>query len=194
MKRVAINATLASVVLFAGLVSSCTTTSAGEPRPQTTAGGQESTSRPGDLPSRPRELKLDDVDPCTLISQSDYPDFHMDESGKPGTDDLGSAECLWTGTAVGYFGITLRVSEGIEVWLDGSKNTQGEVTDPILEFPSVTFTLEDDNPCFVSVDVADGQQLLVQVGIDGPSVDSVPPVCEYAHQFATSAMNTLVES
>jgi hypothetical protein len=35
--------------------------------------------------------------------------------------------------------------------------------------------------------------LIVTVGIDTSSIE-VPPICEYAHQFAASAMETLVES
>lgn len=187
-------AALAALTLSAG----CTTTSAGDPRPQnTTASGTGSgdpTNSVG-LPARPREIPLDDVDPCTLIPQTDESDYYIDEPGELGEDDHGNVECTWIGTTVGFFGLTLEVSEGIETRLDGSYTVVGEITDPILDFSTVTYQLDTiENSCFVSVDVADGQQLIVHIGIDNSDLEDVPPVCEYAHQFAASAMETLVES
>lgn len=186
-------AALAALTLGAG----CTTTSAGEPRPQdTTTSGTDSgdPTNSVDLPPRPREILLDEVDPCTLIPQTDESDYYIDEPGELGEDDEGNVECVWFGTRVGYFGIKLNVSEGIETRLDGSYTVVGDIADPILDFGTVTYGLSDDeNACFVSVDVADGQQLIVQVGIDTSTIE-VPPTCEYAHQFAASAMSTLVES
>ncbi len=87
------------------------------------------------------------------------------------------------------------MSEGIETRLDGTYTVVGEVVDPILDFGAVAYELSgDENACFVAVDVADGQQLIATAGIDGPALNQVPPVCEYVHQLATSAMETLVES
>lgn len=185
-------AALAVLMLGAG----CTTTSAGEPRPQdtTTSGAGEPTNSVG-LPPRPREIPLDDVDPCTLIPRADESDYYIDEPGESRVDDDGNAECLWVGTEVGYFGIKLDVSEGTETHLDGSYTVVGDIADPINGFGAVTYGLPgDEGACFVSVDVADGQQLVVQVGIDKSDLEDVPPICEYAHQFAASAMETLVES
>jgi hypothetical protein len=187
-----------AILAVSALVVGCTITSAGEPRPQDTSTSSTDSNDPpssGELPPRPREIKLDDVDPCTLIPQADQSDYYIDEPGEPDKDDMGSAECVWAGTEVGYFGFTLRVAEGAEVWLDGDRVAKGELTEPILDFGAVTWQLpSDENACFVAVDVADGQQLIAQVGIDSPALDQVPPVCDYAHQLATSAMETLVES
>jgi hypothetical protein len=184
---------LAALAVAAG----CTTTSAGEPRPQETStnSSDPTGSESGDLPPRPREVTLDNVNPCTLIPQADESEYYIEEPGEPGEDDEGNAQCTWIGTEVGYFGFTLDVSEGIETRLDGTYTVVGEVADPILDFGTVTYGLSDDEgACFAAVDVADGQQLIAEVGIDGPYLDEVPPICEYAHQLATSAMETLVES
>lgn len=188
--------TLAALALVGAVAAACTTTSAGEPRPQspTTGASSDPTSTIEGLPPRPREITLDDVDPCTLIPEADYPDYHLDEPGESDTNDQGQERCTWIHGEVGYFGLTLNVEEGVEIWLDGSKVVQGEPVDPILEFGAVNYRLDEDlDSCFVSVDVADGQQLTVQIGIDNTTIET-PPACEYAHEFATSAMRTLVES
>ena len=102
------------------------------------------------MPVRPREIKLDDVDPCTLILEADYPDYYMDEDGVPGEDERGNAECGWDGTEVGYFGIILDVSDGIETRLDGTYTVVGEVTDPVLNFGAVTYALRGKSTTPVS--------------------------------------------
>lgn len=87
----------------------------------------------------------------------------------------------------------LVTTEGVES--RQGKLGQVEPTDPIDDFPAYTIVLPDraDRVCAVVVDVADGQHLDVQVGLDGER-PGIPPVCEYAHQFATSIMSTLVAS
>lgn len=145
-------------------------------------------------PSRPREIRLDTVDPCTLIPRADYSDYYLDEPGKPEQDDNGAAGCAWDGAEYGFFAISLQTRDGIEVWLDGSRSGLAERTDPVLDFPAVAVMLPDDDRfCVVGVDVADGQSLEVQVGYDLTIPEDMPPICEYAHQFATSAMTTLVD-
>ena len=195
MKRAVSPLVLLSVFV---VVVGCTTTSAGEPRPQeTSTGTSDTTGSPGsgDLPSRPREIRLDDVDPCKLVPEADRSEYYIDEPGEAGADDEDNAECTWVGTEVGYFGYTLDVSEGIETRLDGSYTVVGDIADPIRGFGVVTYALPDDEgACFAAVDVADGQQLIATVGINKSDLDNVPPLCEYAHQFASSAMETLVES
>lgn len=184
--------TMAALLSLAGLMSGCTTTSVGHPNPVSL----DTTGIAETVEERPREIKIDDVDPCSLIQRSDYADFYIDEAGVEHQDKtFDAAECAWDGTDVGYFAVLLVTNSGVEMWLDGSTAAQGRAADPIVGFPVVTVLRpEDENSCFVAVDVADGQQLLAQVGIDKSKVSSMPPVCEFAHQFASSAMSTLVES
>lgn len=189
-----------TVLLVAGLAA-CTTTSAGEPRPTDQGSApssdeSESNSTSEDPPEeRPRDIPLDGMDPCTLIPQADYSDFYINAPGRPSTNTDGQPICAWVDTEVGSFGIVLYLNEGIEVWLDGTKSDEGEHTDPIRDFPTVTSPSSlDDNVCVVAVDVADGQYLLAQVSIDNSDLSRVPPVCDFAYQFAESAMSTLGES
>jgi hypothetical protein len=172
------------VLLLAG-AAGCTSTSSGSPRPA------DSATTPTGEPSRPQEIRLDDVDPCTLLPEADYSDYYLDEPGEPRQNDLGSEQCVWFGD-VGYLGVSLVTFEGVEAQDD--RNGQMSPTDPIHDFPAYTLTLPgDENACFVLVDVADGQNLNVQAGLDS-SRNGIPPVCDFAHQFASSVMSTLVKS
>jgi len=190
-------ATRLLTVLLTGFLAACTSTSAGEPRPTgspTPTNGSESESEAASTPTstRPREIKLDGLDPCTLLPQADYSDYYLDKPGKLGTTTRGEPECFWSGD-VGFMGAVLVTYEGVEAQED--KLGKIEPTDPIDDFPAYTIVLpsSDAEICAVVVDVADGQYLDVQVGLDGDR-PGVPPVCEYAHQFATSIMSTLVAS
>lgn len=174
------------------LVAGCNTVSTGEPRAATSSaastGGQPATSSSA-APSRPREVPLDDVDPCTLLPQADYGKYHLDKAGERGADDRGAARCAWFGD-VGYMAVTLVTYEGVSA----QQGRLGELSpaDPIDDFPAYTVTVPtDENACFVSVDVADGQNLRIQAGLYSLPAEATSS-CDYAHQFATSLMSTLV--
>ncbi len=177
-------------IVIAGVAAGCTSVSSGDPSPAgsaTVPTSQDTTSAPQ---TRPREIKLDNVDPCSLLPEADYADYYLDKRGEPGKDDRGATNCLWQGD-IGYMGVTLVTFEGIEA--QEGRLGQIEPTKPIEEFPAFTVSLpEDENSCFVSVDVADGEYLDVQVGLHSYPKD-IPPICEYAHQFATSIMSSLVK-
>lgn len=184
-------AVLLVATLVIALAGGCTSVSTGDPRPAESApAGNEDTTTTSAPPTRPREIPLSGVDPCTLLPQADYADFELDDKpGKAGKDKAGADNCLWQGD-LGYMGATLVTYEGIEA--QEGRYGQIEPTDPIEDFPAYSGTLpDDDNACFVFVDVAKGQYLDVQVGLDVAPTDR--PTCDYAHDFATSIMSTLVE-
>jgi hypothetical protein len=171
---------VASVVVM--FVTGCARVSPGEPVP---VGTQTSTPS-----GRPREISLDGVDPCTLLPRSDYAAFELyDRPGKPSKDKHGGDTCSWQGEG-GYNGVTVVTYEGVEA--QQGRYGQIEPTDPIEDFPTYDGSLpHDDKACFVFVDVADGQYLEMQVGLDFAPSDR--PTCDYAHDFATSIMSTLVK-
>ncbi len=181
---------LLATILLTSVVSGCTTMSSGDPRPEVsttaTTSDDPTTSAP---PTRPREIRLDGIDPCTLLPPSDYADFELDGPGKPKKNDQGADQCLWQGD-IGYMGVSLVTYEGVDA--QEGRYGQIEPTDPIDDFPAYNVTLpNDDNRCFVLVDVADGEYVNVQVGLDLAPTDR--PTCDYAHDFATSIMSTLVK-
>jgi hypothetical protein len=170
------------ILLFAALLAAgCTTTSAGEPTPAT------NTSPEGEQ-TRPREILLDDLDPCSMLSQDDYDEYRVEEAGEPDENDQGNKRCYWQ-SEIGFMSVTLVTHEGIEAQQE--RTNPIEPADPIENFPTYTVTLSDvDNSCFTAVDVADGQYLFVQAGVYSSAEGASP--CEYSHQFAGSVMSTLV--
>ena len=189
MTRVRLGALVAAALLTA-LAGGCTSVSSGDPQPAGSATSSTEDTATSATPTRPREIKLDGIDPCTLLPQADYADFELDnEPGKPKKDDHGADKCLWQGH-LGYMSALLITYEGIEA--KEGRSGQIESTDPIEDFPAYDGTLpNEDQMCFVFVDVADGQYLDVQVGLDFAPTDR--PTCDYAHDFATSIMSTLVK-
>ena len=153
--------------------------------------------RTGNTPahSRPRELKLDNKDPCRLVPTSDWVKFHIEKPGKSERDEsLKSPECLYS-NSVGEFDITLVVSEDIEAWRSGQRAAKPTEVAAINGFPTISLRRpEDQIGCAVAVDVADGQYLLATVIIDSGKDAQLPEHCAYAHQLAESAMSTLVAS
>jgi hypothetical protein len=180
------------LMLFFCALAGCTTLSAGEPSPEGDAGSPSvQPSTPSSAPpKRPREIRLDNLDPCTLLPEADYADYYLDKPGKPDTDDHGAANCVWFGD-VGYMGLTLVTHEGVQA--QEGRLGQIEPTNPIDDFPAYTVTLpNDDNRCFIAVDVAEGQYLDIQIALESFPAE-VTSVCDYAHQFATSIMSTVVK-
>ncbi|MCT2583037.1 DUF3558 domain-containing protein [Actinophytocola gossypii] len=171
-----LGAFLAIVLLAAG----CTTTSPGESKPAPSA---------SDESDRPREITLDDIDPCTLLRQSDHNTFSIAGPAEPGEDDHGNAQCVWN-TDGGFIDITLVTHEGFETPKGGLADV--EAADPIEGFPARNLTLtENEHSCFTDVDVAEGQYLTTHVGRYSDS-DTDPSPCEYSYQLAESVMSTLV--
>jgi hypothetical protein len=190
-----------SILLAAGLASGCTNTSAGQPLPTgdgPTATGTEpsrSSSSPtsGSTPARPKDLRLDGKDPCALVPQSDWSKFYIEKPGKPGQDETFKSPDCFYGTDVAGLGIVLVVTEGIDKWTDGSRSAVAKQVASIDGYPALSITRENDkNQCGIAVDVADGQYLLADVTLIPSKASQVPERCEYAHQWAESAMHTLI--
>lgn len=181
---------MGTVALLGVLSSGCgVTLSAGNPVPV----GNE--MRTGDSPARPREVRLDGKDPCGLIPRSDWRKFHIEEPGEPQRNEpLKSPQCFYN-ARVGAFGITLVTTEDIDAWRGGKRYAKDAEVAPVKGFPAISLK----NPvyetgCDIAVDVADGQYLLAELIIDIDEVSRLPERCEYAHQWAESAMSTLVGS
>jgi hypothetical protein len=174
-------------------VGGCSSVSSGEPLPHDSA-DRPTTTQPAvtssTAPTRPREIRLNNVDACSLLPEADYPDYYLDKPGKPSTDDNGAPTCAWFGD-VGYMDVNLVTYEGVEA--QEGRFGKIDLTEPIEGFPAYTIVLpDDDNRCFIAVDVAEGQYLDVQIGLDAFPAE-VTSVCDYAHQFASSIMSTLVK-
>jgi hypothetical protein len=152
------------------------------------------------LPPRPREVRLDGVDPCSLLkpeqraelgltSEPAYSNAYVELfRGEVPTCTIHSSRP----DAV-ILGIGIVTTAGIERWQDPSLSADVRPT-AVADFPAVvTVPTQSNAYCGVEVDVADGQLLDVQV-LDG---GDVPPVeqddlCERAARSADQVMRTLV--
>jgi hypothetical protein len=179
------------VAAIIALISGCGHNSS----PGTPVAGERATPAPEttSTPSRPRELRLNGKDPCALVPTSDWVRFHIEKPGKRKQDEiLKSPECFYS-NSVGAFDIKLVMAEGIETWRGGQRAAQPTDVEPVQGFPAISLHRPDDRTgCDVAVDVADGQYLLATVIVDIDKISKLPERCEYAHQLAESAMNTLV--
>jgi hypothetical protein len=150
-----------------------------------------------DLPARPREIRLDDIDPCSLLTAEQRTEIGF-------TDDL----VAYTGTAPGFegpacalqgfepravtLGILLSLENDISV-LTAPGASRGQLTPISVEgFPAVLARPTITSFCAVDVDVADGQFLDVQFSDGGrrPPV-SQDELCRDVVGIATRVVQTL---
>lgn len=155
----------------------------------TAANGTTSTARP----RRPREIRLQDRDPCDLIPESAWKKFGITMPGQPQQNDtFKSPECFY-GTLDMAMGVTLVITEGVEAWRAGNRTAVPTDIDPIRGFPTMSLGRPMDTAgCDTVVDVADGQYLLATVIV--LTIEGAPNRCDWARGLAEAAMTTLVAS
>jgi hypothetical protein len=193
-------------VLTIALAGACTDATGGQAVPGDSNGGSTGTpsgeppstgdSEPTvEIPPRPRELSLDGIEPCSLLTQAQLAqlatEFRFDEPPTSETGDAG-AYCAVGQTAEPFnvVDIELVTDEGIEPWLSGDRNVDAWLVS-IAGFPAASYKLAgtDDEECATSVGVADGQQLTVDLQA---LVDTdYRELCRVTEQVATMATQTL---
>ncbi|GGM71469.1 hypothetical protein GCM10012275_47400 [Longimycelium tulufanense] len=197
---------LAATALAAAALSvaaaACSGGSTGDARPAPGTASSETTSAaPNPKPSdRPREVKLDGKDPCSLLTDAQKAQFVLDRpprSDKSSTFNDASAcyfrsEADETGAAL--YAIT---DMGIQEFGPGQVN--GEVQEIRVQgFPAYEIHTPGQPPgddfCTVNVDVADGQVLRAHYSEDGRKKNPLgkEEVCRRAARLADAAMTTLL--
>lgn len=133
-----------------GLVGCSSATPAGESR----------------LPPRPSELRLDQVDPCALLTREQFRQLGVRAGERAeDSDGLGSIACQWRNFPKEpdiHYLARLIVKRGADYALDSTTPTQVVTIDG---FSAVQTTSPSGNPndhCLLLVDVAQGQSLWVQ--------------------------------
>jgi hypothetical protein len=178
------------VVVILVLLAGCTTISgqAGPAEPSTTA------------PARPREVRIDGVDPCTLLTEEQRAELGLD--GEPRFDNSPSLlfpgnvpMCVTSGfepRAIAL-GVSVVTTAGIEFFTSGRLAADVRPAD-VVGFPAaVAVPTRLTQFCAVVVDVAPGQLIEVQA-LDGgrqPPI-SQEQLCRDAEQGAKAAMTTLL--
>lgn len=181
---------LAALVLVA--VAGCTAPFGG---PATLPASGESS-----LPARQRDVRLDTVEPCSLLDEEQIAMLQVGE----GT----SAMSLGPNPqpACSYFAISYPEEplESYTVALD-----RGKGADILLEFasnsrltavgglPAVEFNTDEtpaDLHCQIAIDVAEGQNLAVRYQYDGSTIPMTRALaCDKAHTAAEMAVRTLLQ-
>jgi hypothetical protein len=156
-----------------------------EPLPATT------TTAPS-LPPRPREVRLDDVDPCAVLTPEQRIALSLDSPPSPYVEtSFGNAKActMRSGISGNVVRLALVTVEGVGVWL--SENAQVHVQQTaIAGFPGlIVRTPGMDHVCNVEVDVAEGQFLDVMFRDGGnETAAKQDTLCQGAQRVAEAAV------
>jgi len=168
-------------------------TVAGEPVPAPSAGGgSSSTAAPSGqptLPARPRELRLDGVNPCTLFPEGRRPEFEVNQPPVGPSMNGKMVDCSFS-SQTGGVSIDVDTQRGAAYFLGDTKSSFG-VAIAVADFPGVSGYPKaiERSTCFVEIDVADGQNLSIQYNDrrrPGPAV-----LCPIAQKVALVALDAL---
>ena len=181
---------LACVLAAAGTTGACTTVVPGTPAAPTGVL----------LPPRPREVRLDGVDPCSLLTAEQRAELGLTSEPRASTKYVELfrgqvATCTMRGQdpAPVLLGLSTVTTVGIERWREDDLVERTEPT-TAAGFPALTAVpLQLTDYCSVEVDVAVGQLLDVQFGSGGTNASiSQRELCRLAQKSADAAMATLL--
>jgi hypothetical protein len=149
------------------------------------------------LPPRPREIPLDGVDPCGILSAGQRVQLSLDNPPSEYVEaSFGDARACTmrsniSGNVVRFALVTVQ---GVNVWLD--ENAQVDAK-PITvgTFPALLIRTPGlDHMCNVELDVAEGQFLDVMFRDGGNATSATQDaLCAGAERAAEAAMSSLLE-
>jgi hypothetical protein len=194
-------------LLALGLITGCTDTEAGkasptksgeptdEPPTSETTDSSSGSEPTVDVPDRPKDLSLDGVDPCSLFTAAQLAELGVDGKPAPGKSDdqFDAPLCSLDGpqTEPYYSYDVLVITDlGVETWLTGRRNVDSWLVD-VGGYPAVDFKTKgvEDRDCSTTVDVAEGQQLMVN---QFPLSDvNYEQLCQLSEKAAAMALQTL---
>ncbi|MFC4946836.1 DUF3558 domain-containing protein [Pseudonocardia sp. GCM10023141] len=150
------------------------------------------------LPPRPRELPIDGLDPCTALTEQQRVTLELGRTrafASP-SPDRGPA-CTWIFTAVtDFWSVSLETSphRGATSAIGSTRATR---TLTIAGFPAVETSnplADEDKQCFVIIDVAAAQALVVDFTSNGDTVAMNHALaCSKANLAAEQIMQTLLQ-
>ncbi|NMH81204.1 DUF3558 family protein [Pseudonocardia xinjiangensis] len=150
------------------------------------------------LSPRPRELSLDRVDPCSLLTVVQQQQLGVG-NGRPGTagEDPQSPACAWTR-------FPEEPQDAYQLRLDKTQGAEGSLSSvtgaKVLHIHGFA-TIETLSPhlpptshCVMVVDAASGQNLVLRYEYDGSTVAMTKQLaCDKAKVAAEMAVQTLIE-
>ncbi|WP_243726703.1 DUF3558 domain-containing protein [Actinocrispum wychmicini] len=162
--------------------------------PAASGGGQP----PPSIPPRPKNLPLNSVDPCKLFAKAQLDQIKVNrQRNLVETSEAfkGAPYCAMDGQdGKGFFSynVSLITTEGIAPWLSGKRNVDAKLVS-VGGFPAADYKLLGTTTfnCNTSVDVADGQQLMVEFQPDTRNAYTQDQMCQRSEQAAGFALQTL---
>lgn len=146
------------------------------------------------LPPRPREIPLDKVNPCAILTKDQRASLSLDTTPSPYTDtELKAKACTMRGTYSGQVArLALVTDEGADLWISDEAQDTAKVI-AIVGFGALEVrTPGVDTLCNVEVDVAKGQFLDVMFRDGGNATPlSQDDLCLGAQRVAEAAVQSL---
>lgn len=149
----------------------------------------------------PKEVRLDGVDPCTLLTADQRATLGLTSTPRNTTiaasalyrGDVPICTLTGSGPRPSVVGVGVVTTVGIDVWT--ANGLDASIAPTTVEgFPAVTSVPQRfTDYCSVDVDVAHGQLLDVQFGDAGNSTPTAQQdLCRRAHQVAEAVMVSLL--
>ncbi|MBA3906002.1 MAG: DUF3558 domain-containing protein [Pseudonocardiales bacterium] len=180
------------VLLIGGLAVACAAPVPVPPTPAATTA-----AAPTSAPARPREIRLDGVDPCTLLTPAQRKSLGLAATSQPytaGRPTPGSA-CSITGFEPRAINVGLTTATTVGITDITAPGAVSDRLTPIVvaRFPAVISQPRNPDLCFVDIDIATGQ-LLDVLFRDGGGAVPIPQddLCRGAVDVASRAMTTLL--
>jgi hypothetical protein len=179
---------------LAGCSSSPATSSGPGPSPSPAEGPSPATPSPSPLPPRPLALRLDGIDPCTLLTPKQGRQFSSVPSRRVADDqEPGIYDCIWSTfptNPVSNWTASSVLDHGADYYLGSVTGAQIVQVDGFAAVQTSSNLADPERQCLLYVDVAPGQALDVQY--INPNGDYPGISHQVACQQATKAAELMV--
>lgn len=188
------------------LIAGCTSSEAGTASPATTNGSNPSGSSPPssdsspssvEIPPPPKDLSLDGIDPCTLLTDAQQSELKINKV-TPGEGDSsiykGMKQCTLDADAQEPF-ITYDVvavtNIDVDFWINHSRNADAKLIS-IGGYPAAEFHIKGSGKydCAIALGVAKNQHLHVEMLPFSGDITG-DQICQGSEQAAAMALQTL---
>jgi hypothetical protein len=181
-----------------GVVAGCSTSVAGSPSPDAAPAAPSAGADGLTLPQRPRELKLDGIDPCSTLMPSQLAKLGLDSTVPSISTDPSILEgkiCAASGFGAKRIQISIAfiLRPGIEYITRGPTASRGSFESAqVAGFHGVIEPEQEKTVCAIDLDVATGQFINITYSDAArPQVLSRTALCQGALSVGTEIMQSL---
>ena len=197
-----------AVAMTAGLLGGCTLTEPGSATPGTKTDSTDTSEQPtsessspssADIPPPPKELSLDGLDPCTLLTDAQRSQLQVDQVTPDDGSDAGTIyqdmkACLFDKTAAEPFhsyDLVAVTDVDVSFWIDEKTNADAELIS-VDGYPAAKFHIKGGGTydCAIALGVAKNQHLHVEMAALSDDLQG-EQLCRGSEQVAKMALQTL---